>query len=308
MELRPSVSRYAKGRDPCIWMQAGVVRRKFCEEDYNCLACRFDRVIGHVAEENNRQRQSGRPPKGKRGKILPWKENLRALPSSKRPCLHHMKGRIPFKACTHEYRCGSCEFDQYFHDQYSVYAVVRPVDFLEIKGFRVPQGYYFHRGHSWAKIEERSSVRVGIDEFALRLLGPFDRIEAPLVGKEVKQNRPDIAVYRGEHRAKLLSPVSGVVTSINPKLRTQGSLANEAPFSEGWLLRVHSSRLRDELKNLMINTETGEFIGREVERLDQIIEEVAGPLPTDGGYLTNDIYGKMPQLGWDRLTRTFLNT
>jgi glycine cleavage system H lipoate-binding protein len=218
-----------------------------------------------------------------------------------------MKGRIAFRACNHEYRCGNCDFDQYFHDQYSVHAVVSPVDILDIKGFRVPQGYYVHRGHGWVKLEEDASVRVGIDEFALRVLGPLDRIEAPLLGKEVEQGRADIRLSRGKHQAKVLSPVSGIVTAINPKLREEGYMANQNPYSEGWVMSVHPKDLRMDLKNLIINTETGDFIGGEVERLYGVIEEVGGPLATDGGYLGSDIYGHMPELGWDRLTKMFLS-
>jgi glycine cleavage system H lipoate-binding protein len=147
---------------------------------------------------------------------------------------------------------------------------------------------------------------VGIDEFALRLLGPLDGIEAPLIGKEIKQGRADISLIRGDHQAKALSPVSGVVTSINPKLREQGSLANDNPFVEGWVMRVHSNNLRQDLKNLMINTETGDFMGEEVDRLYEMIEEVGGPMAVDGGFLGNDIYGNMPRLGWERLVKKFL--
>jgi glycine cleavage system H lipoate-binding protein len=289
-------------------MQAGVVDKKECRWDYDCPGCRFDRNMVRTAEENNKLRQGGTTPKGKRGEIIPWKNKLLLLPASRRPCLHHMKQRINFRACTHEYRCGSCDFDQFFHDEFSVHAVVRPVDKLNIKGFRIPQGYYFHRGHTWVKVEEGSFVRIGIDEFALRVLGPFDRIESPLVGKEIRQGRADTRAFRKEQTARVLSPVSGVVTSINPRLRTKGGLANDAPFSEGWIMRVHSDTLRDELKELMINTESSDFMDEEVERLHQLIEEVAGPLPADGGHLGNDIYGKMPQLGWERLTKSFLHT
>ena len=296
-------------RHPCIWMQAGVVQRKSCQSGYDCVECRFDRVLGHLAQENTRLKQAGEFPMGGRGKIVPWKEKLRGLPRSRRPCVHHMKRRISFRICTHEYRCGNCDFDQYFHDQYSVHALVRPVDVLQVKGFRIPQGYYFHRGHTWIKIEEGSSVRVGINEFALRLLGPFDRIEAPLIGKEIKQERADTVAYRGENKARFLSPVSGVVTSTNLKLREEGGLANKDPFSEGWVLRVHPSNLRQDLKNLMINEESGNFTGGEVQRLYQIIEDIAGPLAAaDGGHLRDNIYGNMPQLGWGRLTRIFLHT
>ena len=173
-------------------MQAGVARRKFCEIDYHCEACRFDRAMRRTARENNQLRQKGEISKGKSGRIVYWKDRLRDLPAWKQPCLHHMKGRIDFRACTHDYQCGNCEFDQYFSDQYTVHAVVRPVDVLDVKGFKLPHGYYLHRGHTWVKIEEGSTVRIGLDDFALRLLGPLDRVEAPLMGKQVEQDRDDI--------------------------------------------------------------------------------------------------------------------
>jgi glycine cleavage system H lipoate-binding protein len=293
---------------PCIWMQAGVVRRKLCKSDYNCMACHFDRIMGRVAEENKKLRKAGKVPQGRRGKIVSWKDKLKEYPTWKRPCLHYMKARIKFRACNHEYCCSDCEFDQYFHDQYTVHAVVTPVEVLDVNGFSIPQGYYFHRGHTWVKIEEGSSVRVGMDDFALRLLGPLDRIEVPLMGKEVRQARADISVSRGIHQAKVLSPVNGVVTAINSQLRDEGRLANEDPFSGGWIMRVHPENLRQDLKNLMINTETRDFMVGEAERLYQVIEEVGGPLSTDGGYLGNDIYGSMPQLGWERLIKLFFRT
>lgn len=293
---------------PCIWMQARVVSQKFCKAKYDCPSCRFDRIMRRVADENHRLKQEGRVPKGKRGKIISWQDSLRAQPGSKQPCIHHMRGRIEFRACTHDYRCANCDFDQYFHDQYAVHAVVRPVEVLDIKGFKVPQGYYFHPGHTWIKVEEGSLVRVGIDEFALRLLGPLDHIETPLMGKEVVQGRADIGVSRGGHKARFLSPVGGVVTAMNAKLKEEGDLANQDPYSGGWVMRVHSNTLRKDLKNLMIHKESADFMEGEVERLYQAIEEVAGPLAADGGHLGNDIYGQMPQLGWERLTKTFLKT
>ncbi len=293
---------------PCLWMQAGVVHRKFCDTDYDCSPCRFDRILRQAAIQNKRLRGEGKTPKGKKAEIVFWKDRLKELPANQRPCLHHMKGRIDFRACTHEYRCGNCEFDQYFQDQYSVHAFVRPVDFLDVEGFKIPQGYYLHQGHCWAKLEEGSEVRLGIDDFALRLLGPLDWIKAPLVGKELQQNRSDILMNRGRFEAKVLSPISGVVTAVNSKLREQGNLANKDPYSEGWILRIHSSDLRQDLKNLMIGDETEAFFSQEVDRLYNLIEEEAGPLSADGGQLHNDIFGNLPQLGWERLTKLFLHT
>ena len=46
----------------------------------------------------------------------------------------------------------------------------------------------------------------------------------------------------------------------------------------------------------------------EVDRLEGMIEEVAGPMATDGGFLKQDIYANLPNLGWKNLTKTFLGT
>jgi hypothetical protein len=97
----------AASQHPCIWQQAGVVRRKACEIDYHCEACRFDRSLRRVARENRQLVRQGKTPAGNSGRIMFWKDRLRELPPWKQPCLHHMKGRIDFRACTHDYQCGN---------------------------------------------------------------------------------------------------------------------------------------------------------------------------------------------------------
>jgi len=298
--------RAVKEYSPCIWMQAGVVRKKYCYRDYQCRDCRFDRALRCAARENRDQKRQTAKSRGKRDKIVLWQDRLRERPQLQRPCIHHMKGNIEYRSCTNDYQCRNCDFDQYFFDEYTVHAVVAPIESFEVGGFRIPQGYYFHQGHMWVKLEQGSSVRIGIDDFALRVLGPFDRIESPLMGKQVEQGKQAISIIRDNNTAEMLSPVTGVVTSINSSLREQGERANESPYTEGWVMTVHSPRLREDLKHLSINEETKAFIGDEVDRLFQVIEEVEGPLSADGGLLGNDILGKIPKLGWKRLTHLFL--
>jgi glycine cleavage system H lipoate-binding protein len=293
---------------PCIWMQAEVVRRKDCTRNYNCHVCPFDRALRRVCDENARRIKPGKTLKGKHGQLVFWKDRLKKRPLSKRPCLHHMKGRINFKVCSREYRCEDCEFDQYFDDQYTVHAAVKPVDFIDVEGIKIPHGFYFHRGHTWVKVEEGSDVRIGLDDFILRILGSPDHIEAPLIGKALAQNSDEIVLNRGTNRAKVLSPVSGVVTAVNPNVRNNGSLANQDPYAEGWILRAHSETLRTDLLTLMIGSETKDFYKKEMNRLYQVIEDEAGPLAADGGQLGTDIYGNIPRIGWNRLVKLFLHT
>lgn len=284
------------------------MRKKQCNNDYFCAECHYDRVMKHVARENRELKQAGKRPAGKRAEIISWKDKLNSMPISKRPCIHHMKGRIEFRSCTNEYSCGNCDFDQFFNDQFSVHAMMNPVNLLNVSGINVPQGYYFHAGHTWTKIEEDNSVRIGIDEFALRLMGPFDEIEAPLMGKKIMRDEASISVKRGEHRASILCPVNGVVLAVNPELRTEGGLASKSPYSEGWVMKVQPDNIREDIKTLMINQETDEFIKDQVDMLYDLIEDVSGPLAADGGDLTDDIFGKIPELGWGRLTEMFLKS
>ena len=292
----------------CVWMQAGVVRKKSCKLDFQWRSCHFDMVLQRIANENASMTSQGRTPRGNRGSIVAWQQKLVKQAPGKRPCIHHMKNRIEFKSCTHDYNCSNCEFDQYFQDEFMVHAVVKPVSPLDIQGFKIPQGYYLHPGHAWVKIEEDSEVRVGLDDFALKLMGPPDTIIPPLVGKAVTRNQAHIDLNRGENSARVLSPVSGVVTAINPQLRKDGSHASQNPYAEGWVLRIHATDLRADLKNLLIGDETEKFLADEVAGVYQAVEEVAGPLAADGGFLGPDIYGSLPELGWDKLAKKFLRS
>ena len=180
----------------CLWMQAGVVATKKCYHNFSCTTCRFDKAMRNVCKNNLELLEKGVKLISKKQKFVFWQEKLKRLPLYNRPCIHHMKDHIEYKNCLKNYHCIDCEFDQYFHDQFKVYTIVKPVEFNDIYGISLPGGYYLHPGHTWVKIEDNNYVRIGIDDFANRLLGQFNRIEAPLTGKEVSQNKPSLRAWR----------------------------------------------------------------------------------------------------------------
>jgi glycine cleavage system H lipoate-binding protein len=140
------------------------------------------------------------------------------------------------------------------------------------------------------------------------MLAPFDRVEAPLMGKPIRRDSAAISVSRGVHRGQFLAPLNGVVTDMNPRLRESGCPAGLDPYTEGWVLRAHVPSLRQNLQGLMMGEQVSEFLEEEIKRLYDLIEEKAGPLAADGGFLGNDLFGHLPQLGWKTLVGTFLRT
>jgi glycine cleavage system H lipoate-binding protein len=289
----------------CVWMQAGVVPYKQCRHEYRCSSCSYDMALRRTADRNVRAGGASAAASRKSARIEHWEERLKKRPALQRPCIHAMKKEIEFRPCSREYQCAQCDFHQFFQDVFSVYAVLTPVDLLEVHGVHVPQGYYLHRGHAWAKLEEKNVVRIGLDDFALRLMGPLDEARTPLVGKKVRRGQPVLSVERDGHRARVLSPVSGVVLETNPELRKDATLANAKPYGQGWFLQVYASELRSELKELMLGQEAEEFLSAELDRLYGLIEEVHGPLAADGGVLVDDIYGNLPGVEWSRLCTSF---
>jgi glycine cleavage system H lipoate-binding protein len=104
-----------------------------------------------------------------------------------------------------------------------------------VSGFGGARDYYYHHGHAWARVEYGGRVRVGIDDFALRLLGPQDEIQLPALGSTVGQSRPS-AILKRLHNEALLS----LTVRLWPSITTysKASTANEAPYSDGWLMVI----------------------------------------------------------------------
>ncbi|MDJ0783723.1 MAG: glycine cleavage system protein H [Desulfosarcinaceae bacterium] len=290
----------------CIWMQAGVVKFKHCAIDFDCRVCRFDKTLRRVAEENRRRSKRGKPPTTARQRILFWRDALMALPPQRRPCIHSMKQRIAFRSCTNDYVCGSCEFDQYFQDQFSVHAVLRPVAVQEVRGVKFPQGYYLHRGHSWVRLETDGEVRIGLDAFASQLFGTPDALDLPLMGKPLQRDLPVIGLNRQRWRAELLAPVSGVVTAANTRVVETPDLLNSDPYGEGWLLLAHAEDLRSDVRALLMGEEATAHLESDIEALHAVIDSQLGPLAADGGHLVADILSHLPRDCWDAVAQQFL--
>ncbi|MFW5931621.1 MAG: glycine cleavage system protein H [Desulfohalobiaceae bacterium] len=294
---------------PCVWTQAGVVGHKHCLHDYDCGNCAYNQALRRVCQKNKELRQADRTPPGKAGQLEFWEDRFKRLPVLHRPCIHHLQQRISFRPCTNEYNCQDCEFDQEFSELYSVHTVLNPISFLEAMGFSIPQGYYLHPGHCWVKFEEGSLVRVGLDDFCTRVLGPFDQIELPLLGKRVFQGQPAFKILRESHASHVLAPLSGVVTDINPQVQKKGSRTIQArPYSDFWLFRIKWEGHREELSNLLLDQESKYFLQQEARTLFREIELHAGPLAADGGQIAPDLLGQMPELGWERLSSLFLRS
>jgi glycine cleavage system H lipoate-binding protein len=287
----------------CVWAAAGVIHPRPCISAYDCMNCAFDKKLKREFSRGKIRDTQGQPIPG-------WCDPKRYAFTSheEHKCRHMLSGRIPVGFCTNHYECAHCEFDQMLEDQGLLAPGLEPEMEL-IGGFAKPKRYYFHRGHTWARLEYGGRLRVGLDDFALRLLGPLDEIRLPELGQAVCQDQAEFEIRRGRKEARVISPLKGVVVAVNPEIRKNPAKIQVAPYSQGWLFVVAPTRLTPNLRNLMFGEESNVWLDREAGRLSALVAEETGyRLAATGGRMVDNIYGRVPTLGWEHLIHEFLLT
>lgn len=177
---------------------------------------------------------------------------------------------------------------------------------VEVFGFRVPiSTYYVHRGHAWAVLEETGQVRVGMDDFSQKILGPPEAIEFPTVGREYYQDHVCLALIRQGHKAKVMAPVDGIVQEINVQVQDHPALVHDDPYGQGWLFRLKPTNLNRNLDALYSGEIVASWIDQESHRLLGLMENTVGVTLPSGGEIIDDVYGHFPDLGWRRLVQEF---
>jgi len=164
----------------------------------------------------------------------------------------------------------------------SVPAAIRRGVAATVEWFKTPAGVFFHRGHTWAK-PDGDNVRVGLDDFAHHMLGNADAILMPEPGTQLHQGEPGWSVRIGEHVFDVLSPVDGQVVEVHDDCAETPAAAAADPYGEGWLLKVHPSRVGTALKNLMPHEIARPWMREVNKRVMQMGSENLGVLHQDGG-------------------------
>lgn len=179
--------------------------------------------------------------------------------------------------------------------------------------FRVPQGAYYHRGHTWAVPEAGGVFRVGLDDFAQRLLGYPEALRLPEVGAALEEGEPGWGVATDGRTVDLLSPVRGEVVEINPEVLSDPALVSEDPYGRGWLMRVRTPRPDASLKNLMpwrVATAWMEDTSRRLSAamMTPAVGAELGQVLQDGGVPVVGLARQIDPEHWDRLAAELLLT
>jgi len=287
--------------DECIWMKAGVVNFRKCDNDFDCNTCGFDKGMRHAMHLDKAVDSTAAAPG--------WVEHLKKrYDGASRPCRHALTGRIDApKTCTLNYECFHCAFDQMLDEMDLAMELDAPA-FRLASGFKMADGYYYHMGHGWARFEHGGRVRVGFDEFAVKLFGTMGSVGLPPLGETLLQDQVGWTFSRADDKAAVLSPITGTVLAVNHRATEHPEIVHEDPYGQGWLIILEPNSPKRNLKNLFYGNKGFRWIEQENRKLLGLMGPAYEQLAATGGRPLGDIYGNYPKIGWDRLVAQFLHT
>lgn len=183
--------------------------------------------------------------------------------------------------------------------------VVRPLEPSLVGGFKVPENFRYHPGHTWALSESPNLVRVGIDDFASKMNGNVAKITLPQRGQWVRQGQKIWSIEKDGKRVDMVSPIEGSVAEINDAVVANPELAAKDPYGEGWLLTVQSPDAKTNFRNLLGGALARWWMEEAAGRLQRRMPMLAGAMAQDGGVAVENITDHLPNDEWEKVAKEF---
>lgn len=177
---------------------------------------------------------------------------------------------------------------------------------MRYKGLRLAGDVGMHPGHAWARITGDHAT-VGTDDLVSSVLGPVESVELPARGQKVRQGEPLLVLRRGERQLALRAPLSGRVVQLNEEIESDPRLINDAPFAEGWMVRLALDAPRRERRALRRGAPARVWFRSEVDRLLQTLAPAPSPALADGGVLVHELYRQIDAAAWKDLQAAFFS-
>ena len=116
-----------------------------------------------------------------------------------------------------------------------------------------PADLKYMKSHEWARRED-NIVSIGVSDYAQAEIQDVVYVELPEVGAILEQHKTFGVIESVKAAFDLYAPVSGEVIEINEELEDAPELVNEAPYGNGWMVKIRMSD-SEELEGLMSASE-----------------------------------------------------
>jgi len=176
--------------------------------------------------------------------------------------------------------------------------------------FLLPGGVFISEGHVWANVTMPGLVRVGMDDFARKMIGRIDAIEFPAKGQQVKKGEPLFTIHQGERTATFKAPISGKVHLLNSELAQNLTWLEKQPYEKGWICSIKPDQLSVEIEQLRIGDKAAAWYQQEIKRVRELFAPAGGNgHPLEVPEMARLVEGQLEETDdftWKKFAETFL--
>ena len=102
----------------------------------------------------------------------------------------------------------------------------------------IPSDLKYVKSHEWLKAAADGTALVGITDYAQNSLGDITYVQLPKVGAVLKAGDTFGVVESVKAASDVYAPVAGTVLEVNKALDANPEKVNQAPYADGWMLKL----------------------------------------------------------------------
>lgn len=180
-----------------------------------------------------------------------------------------------------------------------------------IKGeFSIPGGVFISKNHTWVSMNQEGIAKVGVDDFAKKLIGEVNSVELPNLGMNVKAGQPLFTVKQGNRTVTFNSPVSGKVSQVNTILKDNLGALEVTPYEKNWVCALDTESIDSEIKNLSIGKSAVAFFQEDLEKFKLLMKDILKSEKKEGEYVEEgQMYigqlEKLNDVNWQKVIAEF---
>jgi len=152
---------------------------------------------------------------------------------------------------------------------------------LQTADFRPRPDRFYNEGHTFVELLADGKVEIGIDRFLREAMADFRVVALLREGQSVRRGEAIAELRSNGRRARVLSPIDGVVTRTIPPMPDEGV--------EPALYSIQPENLSPNLQSMSVGAQASAWLEREIGKLQKFADAMmprpamVGATSADGG-------------------------
>lgn len=187
---------------------------------------------------------------------------------------------------------------------------------LKASILRIPHGLFYSKNHTWAYLEKSGTVKIGLDDFLLQVLGNVKINILKFPGEKIMKGDFLAEIDQNGKRLRITAPISGEIISSNSLIVDTPNIIHEDPYGKGWIYAIKPSDWKADIPSFYLAEEASKWIIEELERFKDFLAQSVSkyshePLMViyqEGGELRQHLLSEFDSKIWHDFQEEFMSS